>query len=196
MPKRIYVLNGHPAQRSLSHDLAEQYAHAARDAEHEVKTTHLHEIEFDSDFGFGGYTQTKALETPVDQFLENLAWADHVVIAAPMWWGGLPAKLKGLIDRAFLPGRTFDTRNKTWAGFPKPMLSGRSARVIITSDTPGWLMRFCYGNALFRQIRHQVLGFVGIAPARITHFRMASHPNPNDVDGWMRKVEALGQAAA
>ena len=57
MPMRIYVLNGHPAQRSLSHDLAEQYAHAARDAGHEVKTTHLHEIEFDSDFGFGGYTR-------------------------------------------------------------------------------------------------------------------------------------------
>jgi hypothetical protein len=57
-------------------------------------------------------------------------------------------------------------------------------------------MRICYGNALFRQIRHQILGFVGIAPARITHFRMASHPSPNDVDGWMRRVKALGQAAA
>lgn len=196
MPKRIYVLNGHPAQKSLSHDLVERYANAARNAGHDVKTTHLHELEFDSDFGFGGYTQTKTLERPVDQFLENLTWADHVVIAAPMWWGGLPAKLKGLIDRAFLPGRAFDIRKKTSAGLPKSMLLGRGARVIITSDTPGWLMRFCYGNGLFRQIRHQILGFVGIAPARITHFRMASHPKADHIDSWMREVEALGQSAA
>ncbi|MEM6662828.1 MAG: NAD(P)H-dependent oxidoreductase, partial [Pseudomonadota bacterium] len=44
MAKRIFVLNGHPARKSLSHDLAERYARAAREAGHQVKTTHLHDI--------------------------------------------------------------------------------------------------------------------------------------------------------
>ncbi|MDD9908162.1 MAG: NAD(P)H-dependent oxidoreductase [Ahrensia sp.] len=117
-------------------------------------------------------------------------------MATPMWWGGLPAKLKGLIDRTFLPGKTFDTRNKTAIGFPMPMLKGRTARLIVTSDTPGWLMSFCYGNALFRQIRYQIMGFVGIRPTRFTHFNMASHPKPGKVDGWIKTVSQLGAQAA
>ena len=196
MPKRIYVLNGHPAKASLSKTLAEHYARSASNAGHNVRIAHLGDFEFDSDFGFGGYRKTKPLEPILKEFLKDLEWADHIVITTPIWWGGLPAKLKGLIDRTFLPGRTFDTRNKTAIGFPMPMLEGRTARLIVTSDTPGWLMSFCYGNALFRQVRHQILGFVGIKPTRFSHFKMASHPKPSQVDGWIKSVNNLGRQAA
>jgi putative NADPH-quinone reductase len=118
--KRIYVLDGHPAAESLSRSLAQAYADAAREAGHEVRLTHLHALSFDADFGHAGYTRTKALEPALEQVLQDLHWAEHVVLAAPMWWGGLPARLKGLIDRAFLPGRTFDSRRSDWLGRPRP----------------------------------------------------------------------------
>ena len=196
MSKRIFVLNGHPAKTSLSRTLSEHYARSAKNAGHDIRIAHLDDLQFDSDFGFGGYSETKPLEPSLRSFLDNLEWAEHIVISTPMWWGGLPAKLKGLIDRTFLPGKTFDTRNKTAIGFPKPMLEGRTARVIITSDTPGWLMSICYGNALFRQIKHQIMGFVGIKPTRFSHFNMASHPKPEQVDGWIKSVSHLGAQAA
>ena len=196
MTKRIFIFNGHPAENSISRTLCEEYAESAKSAGHEVRFTHLKDLNFDSDFGFGGYKETKPLEPDLEGFLENLQWAEHIVIATPMWWGGLPAKLKGVIDRTFLPGRTFDTRNKTTMGFPSPMLDGRTARLIVTSDTPGWLMSFCYGNALFRQIRHQIMGFVGIKPTRFTHFNSASHPKSGQVDSWIKSVNQLGLQAA
>ena len=34
--------------------------------------------------------------------LDSLTWAEHVVLILPMWWGGLPAKTKGLFDRTLL----------------------------------------------------------------------------------------------
>ena len=46
----------------------------------------------------------------------------------------MPAKLKGLFDRALLPGRAFDTRDTDWMGMPTPMLSGRTGRVIVTEQ--------------------------------------------------------------
>ena len=109
--KNIVVLNGHPGQRSLSKSLSEAYAGAARDAGHDLRVHHLSDMVFDMDFGEAGFSETKALEPDLEAFLADLEWADHVVVAAPMWWGSLPAKLKGLFDRALLPGRTFDTRN-------------------------------------------------------------------------------------
>jgi NAD(P)H dehydrogenase (quinone) len=193
--KRIFILNGHPAQTSLSKKLAETYAAAAVAAGHEVRVTHLHDMNFDSDFGRTGYSETKPLEPALEKVLEDLKWSEHLVLTSPMWWGGLPAKLKGMIDRAFLPGRVFDTRVMK-GGMPSPMLKGRSARVILTSDTPGWFMRFVYKNALFFQLRKQILGFVGFKPARITHFSGASHAKQGVVDRWIERVRTIGATGA
>jgi NAD(P)H dehydrogenase (quinone) len=192
--KRIFILNGHPAAASLSRKLAETYADAAIAAGHKVRITHLHDLRFDSDFGYAGYSKTKPLEPALEEVLEDLEWSEHVVLTSPMWWGGLPAKLKGLIDRTFLPGRVFDTRVLK-GGLPSPLLNGRSARLILTSDTPGWFMRFFYKNALFWQLRKQIFGFVGIKPARITHFSGASDPKPGFIDRWIERVRKIGGTA-
>ncbi|MCW3782652.1 NAD(P)H-dependent oxidoreductase [Defluviimonas salinarum] len=193
--KRIFILNGHPGAVSLSRSLAEIYARAARAAGHEVRVVHLSELEFDADFGQGSFQDPKPLEPVLENVMRDLSWSNHFVLAMPMWWGGLPAKLKGLIDRSFLPGTTFDTRATTRLGMPSPLLTGRSARVIVTSDTPGWFQRLIYRNALIHQLRGQVLGFVGIRPARFTWFSGASHPAEGLVDRWARTVEGLGARA-
>tara|TARA_R110000850_G_scaffold50203_3_gene123351 strand:+ start:1785 stop:2375 length:591 start_codon:yes stop_codon:yes gene_type:complete len=194
-PKRIFILDGHPAETSLSRTFAEVYATRARAAGHEVRMAHLHDMVFDMDFGQGGYDNWKPLEPVLDGVLSDIEWANHVVLAVPMWWGGLPAKLKGLIDRTFLPGRTFDTRVLRM-GMPTPMLTGRSARVIVTSDTPGWFLRLVHRNAIFHQLGGHILGFVGIRPTRFTYFSGASDPRPRAVDGWIAKVGRLGAVAA
>lgn len=193
--KRILILDGHPGARSLSRLFTDAYADAARAAGHEVRQVHLADLEFDPDFGGGGYDDIKPLEPPVEEFLANLEWAEHVVMSAPLWWGGLPAKLKGLIDRALIPGRTFDTR-VTKMGMPTPVLTGRTGRVILTSDTPRWLLRWLYGNAILRQMTGQIFGFVGIKPTRFTYFSGASHPKPGQVEGWVEKIRAIGAQAA
>lgn len=194
--KRIFILNGHPAKSSLNRTLAESYAQAAHDAGHEVRLTHLHDLDFDADFEFGGYDNLKPLEPALEQVLDDIEWSEHVVVTTPMWWGGLPAKLKGLFDRALLPARTFDTRKTDWMGMPTPMLTGRTGRVIVTSDTPGWFMRWVYHSAMLRQVRDQILGFVGIKPAKITYFSGASHPKPGVVKRWIAEVQKCAAVAA
>ncbi len=193
--KRIYILNGHPAENSLNRTLAESYAQAAKNAGHEVQLAHLYKLSFDSDFEFGGYENQKPLEEGLEQVLNDIELSEHMVLTTPMWWGGLPAKLKGLFDRAFIPGRTFDTRNVDWMGMPTPMLSGRTGRIFMTSDTPNWLMRLIYHNAMLRQLRYQILGFVGIKPTRFTHFSGASHPKPETVERWITEVQKYGAIA-
>jgi putative NADPH-quinone reductase len=193
--KRIYILNGHPAETSLNRSLAETYAEAARDAGHQVRLTHLHDLTFDPDFGYGGYETIKPLEADLLEVLSDIEWCEHIVLTTPMWWGGLPAKLKGVIDRAFLPGRVANTRETTWLGMPKPMLLGRTGRVIMTSDTPGWFLRLVYKNAILCQLRGQILGLVGIKPVRFTHFWGASHPKAGSVERWMQQVQQYGASA-
>ena len=192
MRKRIFVINGHPGETSLSKTLIERYAKAAAAAGHEIRIAHLSEMQFDSDFGEGGYRTIKPLEPVLERFLDDFEWSEHVVLAAPMWWGGLPAKLKGLFDRTLLPGRAFSTRETTPLGLPRPLLAGRTGRFILTSDTPGLYMRWLYGNALFRQVRHQIFGFIGVSPTKAMHLTGASSPKPNTLNGWFQRMDRLG----
>lgn len=194
MPKRIFILNGHPAERSLNRTLAETYAAAAQAAGHDVRLTHLRDMAFDSDYGFNGYTYSKPLEPDLETLLGDIEWAQHVVITTPMWWGGLPAKLKGMFDRAFLPGRSYDTRNLKITGMPRPMLQGRSARLVITSDTPRWFLSLIYRSAMIRQLRDHILKFVGITPTRVSFFAGASHPKAGRTDTWIATARQLGTA--
>jgi putative NADPH-quinone reductase len=192
--RRIFVLNGHPAASSLSKAMSEAYAQAAKTAGHEVRIMHLHDLDFDMDYGFAGYANNKPLEPDLENFQANVDWAQHVVLTTPMWWGGLPAKLKGLIDRAFLPGWAFDTRTLKM-GMPAPMLKGRTARAIVTSDTPNLFFGLLYRKALFRQIKGQIFHFVGLKPTKITHFAPASKAGPDQVNPWIKTVESLARRA-
>lgn len=193
--KRIFVLNGHPAETSLVGTLADTYAEAAEAAGHQVRTTRLHDLDFDPDRGLAGYDNAKPLEPCLEQALDDMEWCEHMVLTMPVWWGGMPAKLKGFIDRVMVPGRTFTTRETDWMGMPKPLLTGRTARVVMTSDTPDWFLRLAYGAAIKRQLRGQIFGFVGFRPTRITHFAGASDPKPGAVDDWTAKVRTLATGA-
>ncbi|KQB95297.1 NAD(P)H dehydrogenase [Loktanella sp. 1ANDIMAR09] len=193
--KRILVLNGHPGETSLSRHFAERYVQSAAQSGADVRVHHLPEMVFDMDFGQGNYSQFKPLEPVLEAFLSDLEWAEHFVMLTPMWWGGLPAKLKGLFDRAFLPNRTFNTKVLKM-GMPTPMLTGKTARVIMTSDTPRWFERLIYRNAIMRQLDKQILGFVGIKPVRYTYFSGASDATAPTILKWGNTVSKLGQRAA
>lgn len=193
--KKILVLDGHPAQRSLSRQFAVLYAESAKKAGHDVRIHHISEYDFDMDFEFSKYSDAKPLEQDLEQFIADLKWADHFVLCTPMWWGGLPAKLKGLIDRSFLPGSVFDTKVKK-GQMPKPMLKDITGRVIITSDTPGWVMSLLYRNALINQLKGQILGFVGIKPTKVVWCSGAGGANTEKINQWSERIERLGSLAA
>ena len=43
----------------------------------------------------------------LEDYVEDLLWCDMLIFVYPTWWYGLPAILKGWIDRVFLPGIAF-----------------------------------------------------------------------------------------
>lgn len=194
--KKILVLNGHPAQQSLSQSLAGAYEAAAVEAGHDVRRHDLPQMQFDADYEQSGYKNTKPLEPDLERFLEDLEWADHLVLAMPMWWGAMPGKLKGMFDRVLLPGRTFDTRITSMLGLPAPMLTGKTARVFLTSDTPSWALRLIYGNAIKNILTRQILGFVGLKPTRFTAFAPATDADEKKVSRWLQQASRLGRKAA
>lgn len=194
MKGRIFILNGHPGASSIVGQALERYAAAATTAGHEVRQSSLATLSFDTDRGKAGYANAKPLEPVLEQELENLKWCSHFVLAFPLWWGGFPAKLKGWLDRVLVNEETFTTEKTTLLGLPAPLLEGRTARVLVTSDTPRLFLWLAYRDAILRQLKGQILGFCGFKPVRITYFAPASHPKPGAVEKLFTQMDQLGSA--
>ncbi len=193
---KVLVMNGHPATQSLNRLLADTYEKAAGQAGFHVQRLDISELVFDPDFGRSGYNDIKPLEKDLETALRAIEWAETIVLTTPMWWGGVPAKLKGLFDRILIPGRAFDPRTRNELGMPRPLLTSKKARVIMTSDTPPEYLSSYYGDAVVNQLTGQVFNFVGIDPVSFTHFSGASGADDGLIQKWVSEVEGLAQAAA
>lgn len=65
----------------------------------------------------------------VKQEQADVAWADLVIMVAPVWWYSIPAILKGYIDRVF----SFGFAYKYTATGPLGLLKGKKGLFITTS---------------------------------------------------------------
>ncbi|MCF6303070.1 MAG: NAD(P)H-dependent oxidoreductase, partial [Devosiaceae bacterium] len=141
MKKRILLLNGHPVAKSFIEQICVSYQVGAKEAGHDLRIMNVAEMDFDIDLDTG-HRAKKALEPGLIEFQNNLGWCDHFVLAHPLWWGSVPAKTKGVIDRAMLPGFAFSFEEG--ASTPVRLMKGKSAQVIITSDISNWFDKFLY----------------------------------------------------
>lgn len=190
--KKILVINGHPNDESLNAQLATKYSEGALQAGHDVKVVHLSHLKFDPIL-HKGYQKIQELEPDLIQAQKDILWAEHIVFVYPMWWGTVPALLKGFLDRTFLPGFAFKYRKND--PFWDRLLKGRSGRIILTTDAPWWWNFFVNWNPSIRMMKTTVLEFCGIKPVGVTQFDSLKTRKPEEIEKYLKKTFALGQRA-
>ncbi len=189
--KNILIILGHPRKDSLCGALATGYADAAKAAGADVRTLVLADLHFDPVL-HNGYAQIQPLEPDLLAAQADVMWAQHLVFVYPNWWGTFPALLKGFFDRAFLPGFAFKYR----ADSPlcDKLLAGRSGRVLVTMDSPGWYYRWLVGAPGDKQIRNSILGFCGVKPVRIRHMGPVRTATDAQRARWIATARDLGRS--
>lgn len=194
MTRKILVLDAHPEAGSFSQALAEHYGAGASEKGHSIRFHQISKMSFDPDFGTSDFKKAPSLEPDLAAFWDDLVWCEHFVMVHPLWWGGHPAKLKGLFDRILLPGKAF--KYYTGKGLPEGLLKGRTARVVITMDTPAWILKWIYGRGVIKQTNFQILKFCGIKPNRFDIVGPMIKSTKAQREVWLSKAEALGRKAA
>jgi putative NADPH-quinone reductase len=193
MSKKILVILGQPQRQSFGAALAQAYADGARASGAEVRELFLGELTFDPT-GAMNHSSPPALETDLVKAQEAIKWAGHLVFVYPIWWGTIPALLKGFIERVFLPGFAvnFRANSPLW----DKLLAGRSAHLIVTLNTPSWIYRWVYGRPGHNTMKKTILEFCGIKPVRITEVGPVRNSTDAKRKQWMAQVRALGTRQA
>ncbi len=190
MMKKILIIDSHPDGNSFGRALANAYKKGALESGAAIEEIKIGELNFNPNLQHG-YQKRMEFEPDLLAAWEKIQWAQHIVWIHPVWWGGLPAITKGFIDRLFLPGMAFRYRENS--PFWDKLLTGRSARIISTMDTPGWYYRFVFGRPSINQLKRTVLGFCGVSPVKVTTFSPFRNTKAERREGYLEKVSQLGK---
>lgn len=187
--KNILIINGHPDENSLCHSLAKSYKVGCESQNANCTLVNLAELQFDPILHYG-YRQRTELEPDLVKMQEAILKADHLVFVYPTWWGTYPALLKGFFDRVFLPGFAFKYRENSL--FWDKYLKGKSARLIVTMDTPKWYYSLVYKSPGHNSLRKGILEFCGIKPVRISAFGPVKTSDDKKRKKWLSQVIKIG----
>ncbi|MEZ5342861.1 MAG: NAD(P)H-dependent oxidoreductase [Acidimicrobiales bacterium] len=155
---KCLVVFAHPDQDSFGAALRDSVCAGLEERNHDVTLIDLYADGFDP--VMDADTHRRYLEVASDhpdplvaRYIDLLREAEALVFVYPTWWAGLPAILKGWLDRVFLPGVAFrlGRHNKV-----RPNLRQVRRLIVVTTTGSPRYQTFLLTNAGKRTIMRTV----------------------------------------
>ncbi len=186
---RTLIILGHPDKKSLCFALADNYEKGALEKGGDVARINISDLSFNPNLK-NGYRIIQNLEPDLIEAQRLIKWANHIVIIFPVWWGSIPALLKGFFDRILLPGYAFKYRENS--PYWDKLLSGKSGRLIVTSDAPVWWLYLTYFHPAVNMMKGAILEFCGITPVTVMSFGSIKNAGQKKIEGILYKAFRAG----
>lgn len=111
---RVLVLYAHPSPESFHAALHRAALEGLRADGHDIDDCDLYAEGFDPVLSVAGrarYHDLAANQDGIEGYVARVQAAEALVLCFPVWNFGLPAMLKGFLDRVFVPGVSFHLRD-------------------------------------------------------------------------------------
>ncbi|MES2131896.1 MAG: NAD(P)H-dependent oxidoreductase [Bacteroidota bacterium] len=194
--KKVLIIHAHPESRSFCSALKDEAVAYFQSQGAEVKVSDLYAMGFDPVGNKHDFTQLEnpdffkyqleqvhayknnVFEASLKEEMDKLEWCDTLIFNFPLWWFGLPAILKGWVDRVFAMGFSYGAGKGVYDNG-----TFKDKTAFCTFTTGG--SEVAYGptgkngslDTILYPIQHGMLYFVGMkvlppficfSPARIT----------------------------
>jgi NAD(P)H dehydrogenase (quinone) len=177
----VLIVYAHHEPTSFNAAMVSHATSVLTEAGHSVRLSDLYAIEFNPVSDRRNFT-TVANAERLDQQAEErhaalnggfaddiaeemskVAWSDLIIFQFPLWWMGMPAIMKGWIDRVF--ALKFAYGDGRW--FERGWLAGKQAMLALTvgGSEQSYSGEGMYGaiDAIVEPIHHGILGFAGFS---------------------------------
>ncbi len=190
MAKALLVL-AHPGGTSLSRTFADSVHNALTSRGIDVDRLDLYEENFTPSLTQAeraNYYAAIPELTLISGYGQRLSEADILILVFPTWWYGLPAILKGWIDRTFAPTIAFDHASDFGPIRPK-LTNLKSILIITTLGSPWWVDWFVLRRPVRRILKTAIFGLCAPrAKFQMLSFYSAEKPTPARIKSFTSKV--------
>ncbi|PGP03311.1 NADPH dehydrogenase [Bacillus cereus] len=162
----VLIIYAHPSPSSFNAAILEHVQKGIGETNHSVTLLDLYKEQF-------------------ERYRDLVKAADTLLFIYPIWWWGMPAILKGFIDRIFVAGFAY----KYEGALPKGLLKGKKAWVINTLDSPLWYVALLYRSADWIMMKRGVLRFCGIRDIKRSVFQSVKTSKLEKREKWLLQIE-------
>ena len=189
--KKILVIRAHTREDSFCNALTEQYTAGAKKTGNEIKIIDLRKLDLEG-FLKNGHNPSPEMTPDLQNAQQLISWADHLTFTYPTWWATPPAILKLFIERVIEPGFAYKYLESK-GSIPKwdKLLTGRSARVLSTMDSPPLYMNFIVGDPGGKMMK-DIITFTGMKFVGKHYFGSVRTSSKKQRKQWLERAYRVG----
>lgn len=190
--KKILVIKGHPKEDSFCNSLADRYIKGAKAARNKVEVVNVRDLCVER---FIKFEHRQGPDLPLDfiKVQKLITWADHLVFAYPIWWATPPAMMKLFLEIVLTSGFAYKYKTPIHGVIPSwdKLLSGKSARLIATMDSPSIFYKWILRDPSYKMMKAD-LNFCGIKPVKRSYFGSVKLSSDEKKREWLDKAYRVG----
>lgn len=182
------IIYAHPNSGSLNHFFKQTILETLLESGEEIEVRDLYEINFNPVLSLNDMNGQRMGKVAPEIHTEQdfIAWADRIIFVYPIWWTGMPAIMKGYIDRVFSYGFAYRYDN----GVQKGLLTGKKT-VIVNSHGKSNAEYVASGmdKALALTSDTGIFTYCGLDIQAHYYFDKADRASDENIEEWKNQIQ-------
>lgn len=187
---RHLIIYAHPNENSLNHHLLNTVIETLQYHNEEIIVRDLYDIGFNPVLSLNDMQGQRMgkLSDDVKTEQDHISWAEQITFIYPIWWTGLPAMMKGYIDRVFSYGFAY----RYDQGIQKGLLKGKKTVIINThGKSHEEYEKTGMDKALTLTSDNGIFIYSGLEIIRHFFFDKADKASPENLEIWKGQIKNL-----
>lgn len=184
------VIYAHPNPASLNHFFKQTIVESLKNSGEEIVVRDLNEINFNPVLSLDDMRGQRMGQVSEEVKTEQdfISWADQIIFVYPIWWTGMPAIMKGYIDRVFSYGFAY----RYDQGVQKGLLTGKKT-VIVNSHGKSNAEYQAMGmdKALVLTSDTGIFTYCGLEIKKHFYFDKADRASAENISEWENQIKML-----
>lgn len=186
---KALIIYANYKEQSFTAAIRDRLAETFHQNGHEVVVRDLYEIKFNPVLSKRDLESIDNEIFPIDIMNEQkfIQWADLICFVYPIWWSGMPAILKGYVERVLVMGYAFEFAGDVVI----PKLQNKKIAIFNTTGFKNVYKDKVKLDALNTITQDCIFGFCGMQTVEHKYFTAISKATEEDKKAIFEEVEAI-----